>query len=102
VGRTGVKHCDCISFIDTEREILVRARIHKWGNSLALRIPKAFAAEARLREDSAVEISLVEGRLVIAPVTEPAVTLGQLLAGVTEENLHREVETGPIVGNEQW
>ncbi len=44
----------------------------------------------------------MEGKLVITPVTEPAFTLEQLLAGVTEENLHREVDTEPPVGNEPW
>ena len=67
----------------------MRIRIQKWGNSLALRIPKVFAAEARLEQDKFVEVSLVEGKLLIAPAVEPPVTLDQLLAGVTEQNLHR-------------
>ncbi len=80
----------------------MRTRVRKWGNSLALRIPRAFAAEAGLEQDMPVEVSLVEGTLVVAPVTDPVFTLEQLLAGVTEENLHREVDTGPPVGNEAW
>lgn len=39
---------------------------------------------------------------VVPPVSGKAVILDQLLAGITEENLHREVDTGPIVGNETW
>lgn len=80
----------------------MRIRIQKWGNSLALRIPKVFAAEARLEQDKLVEVSLVEGKLIIAPAVEPAVTLDQLLAGVTEQNLHREIDVGPAIGNEAW
>ncbi len=80
----------------------MRATVRKWGNSLALRIPRSFAAEARLEQGMPVEVSLVEGKLVVTPVTDPAFTLEQLLAGVTEENLHREVGTGPPVGNEAW
>ena len=80
----------------------MRTRVRKWGNSLALRIPRSFAAEARLEQDMPVEVSLVEGKLVVTPVTDPAFTLEQLLAGVTDENLHREVDTGPPVGNEAW
>jgi antitoxin MazE len=76
--------------------------VRKWGNSLALRIPRSFAAEARLEQDMPVEISLVEGNLVVTPVVDPAFTLEQLLAGVTEENLHREVDTGAPVGDEAW
>lgn len=80
----------------------MRIRIQKWGNSLALRIPKVFAAEARLEQDKFVEVSLVEGKLIIVPAVEPAVTLDQLLAGVTEQNLHREFDVGPAIGNEVW
>jgi antitoxin MazE len=74
----------------------MRTRIQKWGNSLALRIPKSFAAEAELDQDALVEVSLVDGKLVVHRVPEPAWSLEQLLAGITEQNLHREVETGPV------
>jgi antitoxin MazE len=80
----------------------MKGRIQKWGNSLALRIPKAFAAETNLRQNSVVEISLVEGRIVVSPAVEPAYSLTDLLEGVTEENLHREVDFGPPVGKEIW
>jgi antitoxin MazE len=80
----------------------MRARVQKWGNSLALRIPKSFAAEVRLQKEAPVEISLADGKLVIRPIAEPKLTLKQLLAGVTKENLHREIDTGPVVGKEAW
>jgi len=80
----------------------MRTRVQKWGNSLALRIPKSFAGEAGLRRESAIELSLVEGKLVITPIVKPALSLKQLLAKVTRENLHHEVDTGPAVGNETW
>jgi antitoxin MazE len=73
----------------------MRTRVQKWGNSLALRIPKAFATEVHLEANSVVELSLVEGKLVVAPVPTAPWTLERLLEGVTEENLHREIETGP-------
>jgi len=76
--------------------------VQKWGNSLAVRIPKPFAIEVGLEKDTPVEVSLVDGKLVIVPVVEPALTLEHLLAQVTESNLHREVDTGPIMGNEVW
>ena len=80
----------------------MRTRVQKWGNSLALRIPKPFAAEIGLRPNSPVEVSLVNGQLVILPVVEPTLTLEHLLAQVTEDNLHGEVETGSAVGSEVW
>lgn len=77
-------------------------RVHKWGNSLALRIPKSFADEVGLQTDSSVEVSLADGKLVIAPITQSQFALKQLLAQVTDENLHHEVETGGALGNEAW
>jgi len=80
----------------------MRTRVQKWGNSLALRIPKAFATEVGLQRETSVEVSLSDGKLVITPVTEPKLNLKQLLAKVTKENLHHEVDTGPVTGNETW
>jgi antitoxin MazE len=80
----------------------MKTRVQKWGNSLALRIPKSFAAEVGLDPDSSVEMSLRDGKLVVMPADKPKFTLKQLLAKVTEENLHDEVDTGPAVGGEMW
>jgi antitoxin MazE len=91
----------CIFIVDT-REVPMKTRVQKWGNSLALRIPKAFAAEARLREDTPVELSLVDGKLVIQPLALEPPTLDDLLRGITDQNLHGEWDTGPAVGREVW
>lgn len=80
----------------------MKTRVRKWGNSLALRIPRSVAAEARLAENTPVELSLREGKLVIQPVSPPPPTLAELLRGVTEENLHGEWDTGPATGKEVW
>ena len=80
----------------------MRTRIQKWGNSLALRIPKSFATEVGLQRDTSVEVSLADGKLVITPVAKPELTLKQLLAKVTKENMHHEIDTGPATGNETW
>ena len=77
-------------------------KVQKWGNSLALRIPKAFAIDAQLVNDSFVEISIVEGQIIITPVATPIWTLEELLAGINKNNLHHEVDTGFAVGNEVW
>ena len=78
----------------------MKTKVQKWGNSLAVRIPKSFASETSLEPDTEVDLSLVEGNLVITPVTKPSYSLEQLLAGVTEQNIHAEVETGISVGHE--
>jgi antitoxin MazE len=81
----------------------MRTRIQKWGNSLAVRIPRSFAGEARLEQDSLVELTLAEGGLLVRPVAEPEkMSLQQLVAGITEENRHGEVDFGPPIGNERW
>ena len=80
----------------------MEARVQKWGNSLALRIPKPFAAEIGVESGTAVEIELHDGKLVISPIVEPGLTLEELLAKVTGENLHGETPTGSAVGREVW
>jgi antitoxin MazE len=76
--------------------------VKRWGNSLALRIPKPLAEEVGLEEDSPVELSLEEGRLIVVPIMEPRYALDILLAQVTPENLHGEVDTGQAMGGEAW
>jgi antitoxin MazE len=80
----------------------MQTRVQKWGNSLALRIPKAFVDEISIAPNAPVNISVVEGKLIITPVIEPELTLDDLLAGITDENLHHEIDAGPAVGNEVW
>jgi antitoxin MazE len=80
----------------------MKARIQKWGNSLALRIPKSFAAETHLEQGTLVEVSLHDGKLLLTPLPPPAITLEELLKHVTPQNLHQEVDTGPAVGGEVW
>lgn len=80
----------------------MRARVQKWGNSLALRIPKSFAAETALGQGAEVELTLEDGRLVVTPVQEPRYELSDLLAQVRPENLHAETDTGSSVGAEVW
>ncbi len=78
------------------------SRVQKWGNSLALRIPKPLAAEVGLKDNSPVELSLCEGKLIITPSAQSTVSLDDLLAKVTKKNLHSEVDTGPARGAEVW
>ena len=77
-------------------------KIQKWGNSLALRIPKTFALDAQLENESFVEISFVDGQIIVKPVSAPVWRLEELLAGINKKNIHHEVDTGSAVGNEVW
>ena len=80
----------------------MRVAVQKWGNSLALRIPKAVAEESRIRQGSVVDLRLRKGELVVKPLVKPEYTLDELLAAVTDENLHGEVDTGVPKGRETW
>jgi antitoxin MazE len=68
----------------------MKTRVRKWGNGLAVCIPKSLAAKAKLKDNSPVELSLVNGALVIRPITSEKMSLDELLKGVTDENLHGE------------
>lgn len=80
----------------------MKKKIKKWGNSLAIRIPKPFAAEIGVEEDSPVELAVINDQLVIIPRQEEPIELKSLLEQVSEENKHDEVKTGPALGKEAW
>ncbi len=80
----------------------MQVNIQKWGNSLAVRIPKAFAEEIGLEENSSVRLTLKEGGLVITPEAGEKWSLAELLLRVTDENKPREWETGAAEGVEKW
>ena len=80
----------------------MRTRVRKWGNSLAVRIPKPLAEQAGLEEGAGVDLRASDGRLVLTPVRPGRFHLRTLLARVTKANLHGEIETGGPVGREVW
>jgi antitoxin MazE len=79
----------------------MKASVAKWGNSLALRIPSAFAQEIRVGEGAAVDMNVENGALVIRPApARQTYDLDTLLDGISASNRHGEDETGKAVGNE--
>lgn len=80
----------------------MEAHVQKWGNSLAVRIPKPLAVQLGLANRSPIEFSLRGQELVITPAKRANLALSNLLAGVTEDNLHEAIDTGPAVGREAW
>lgn len=77
----------------------MQAVIQKWGNSLGFRIPSLWAKDNEVSVGSKVEIIAEKGRMIILPQKR---TLENMMAMVTDENLHSEIETGSTVGNEEW
>lgn len=80
----------------------MKTKVQKWGNSLAVRIPKTFAEEVGLKDDSSIEMRLVKGGLLLEPTSEWTPSLDEMLATVTDSNLHDEVDSGPAQGSEAW
>jgi antitoxin MazE len=80
----------------------MKTRVQRWGNSLALRIPKPLADEVGLKDNSPVQLSLHDRQLVIIPLLKPTFNLEALLTQVTDDNRHAEVLTGQAVGGEAW
>ncbi len=78
----------------------MKAKVQKWGNSLALRIPRALAQESHLIQGSVVEMHVVDGKLVVESDLPPVYKLEDLLSKVTKKNTHEEVSTGGSVGRE--
>jgi len=77
-------------------------RIRKWGNSLALRIPRAQAEELGLRENAEVHLVAEDGALVVRPARRVRYDLDDLLDGVTDRNRHPEIDAGPPEEGEAW
>ena len=83
-------------------EVHVVTKVQKWGNSLGLRIPKAYADEARVEDGSVVDISIRNGVLVVRPVRRRKYLLTELLRTVRASNLHPEVTSTEPAGREAW
>ena len=80
----------------------MHTKVRKWGNSLALRIPKSFANDAHLATGSEVDLTLYDGKIIIDPEPAKEYSLAALLRGVTNKNLHSEIDYGSPAGMETW
>ena len=80
----------------------MQTTVQKWGNSLALRLPKPFTTEINISENSTVNISIENNQIVIKPIKKTPINLDDLIAAITPDNLHSEISTGQPVGNEIW
>ncbi len=82
----------------------MRTRMLKWGNSLAVRIPKAVSDEANLTAGDTLELQVApDGSLQLHRIGRVP-TLAQLVAQITPENLYEEISTGTEIGKEdvEW
>ncbi len=93
----------CIFVVETiKKGLVMRIKIQKWGNSLALRIPSRLAGQSKIREDEYVNLTLEDNKIIIEPIEEKKYSLKELISGINKSNLHREIDFGKQVGNEHW
>jgi antitoxin MazE len=90
-------HCRYI-----DREVDMITKVQKWGNSLAVRIPRSMAEDTQLSPGETVNLATHDGQIVIAAIRQRKFKLGDLLKGITPRNRHGEVVTGNAVGQEVW
>ena len=76
-----------------------RSHVAKWGSSLTVRIPKPIAEQWGVREGSRIEMVSSGDQLVMR---KRAYDLAEMLARITPDTLHTEVDTGSPQGNEEW
>ncbi len=77
----------------------MEAVVQKWGNSLGFRIPSIWAKDNNVKSGSKIEVIVEKGKIVILP---QKISLDDMLALVTPDNIHSEISTGYAVGKEEW
>jgi antitoxin MazE len=82
----------------------MQAQVLKWGNSLAIRIPKPIADDARLQLGDSLEIAVPADGVVEMHRVGEIPSLAQLVAQITPENRYTEISLGPEMGREvvEW
>lgn len=80
----------------------MKAKIQKWGNSLALRIPKPFANQAKIGDGSYVDISIEKEKIIISSLQNSEYSLTELLSKINKNNIHDEISYGDPQGKEIW
>lgn len=80
----------------------MKTKAQKWGNSLAVRLPRPVAQQAGIKPDDSLEVQVSKGRVVLTPAATPEYRLSDLLKKVTKKNIHRETDWGKPRGKEIW
>ena len=80
----------------------MRAKVEKWGNGAAVRIPASVLQATYLVFGEVVDVRGDAGRIVIEPVRQKTCDLDKLLKGNTSKNQHKAIDFGPAEGKEAW
>ncbi len=76
-----------------------RTHVSRWGASLAIRIPKPVAEQWGVREGSVIELVTRRDEVILR---KRRYSLEELVAGITADNRHGEVDWGAAEGREEW
>lgn len=80
---------------------MARVALARWGNNLAIRLPKAAAHALGVESGSEVELEVTGGTLVATPVRKRP-KLSELVARITPKNRHAATDWGNPAGREVW
>ncbi len=79
----------------------MKTQIGRWGNSLAIRIPKYIVDELVLTVNGEVDCRLENGVLIIQPIHQLGkYSLQQLISQELEDE--KEIDWGEPMGEEEW
>ncbi len=80
----------------------MKTTAQKWGNSLAIRVPKSVAVQVGLKAQDDLEIEVQDGNVLLKPHLRRIYRLEDLVKQITPKNVHGEIDTGTPVGRESW
>lgn len=80
----------------------MQVQVEETEKGLAILIPAELIHGSQVKAGSTLDLTLVDSKLIVAPLRRSKYTTEELIAGVTDENIHGEIDWGPPVGKEIW
>lgn len=80
----------------------MKTTAQKWGNSLAIRVPKSVAVQVGLKAQDDLDIEVQDGNVLLKPHLRRVYRLENLVKQISPKNVHGEIDTGTPVGREIW
>ena len=80
----------------------MKTTAQKWGNSLAIRVPKSVAVQLGLKAQDDLDIEVRDGNVLLKPHLQRVYRLEDLVKRISPKNVHGEIDTGTPVGREIW
>ena len=77
-------------------------QVEETEKGLTLTIPKELVSGSYATDGATVDVTWIDDKVLLAPVRRSKYTTEELLAGVTDDNIHPETDWGPPVGKEVW